>query len=84
MELFFQIQMNTISILLVKYEQMKATPEWDYKNYSAAKSIFKMADNAIEKERFFEFRQHVHSLTHLFKYENAFVKSSDFNGTGIG
>jgi molecular chaperone DnaK len=83
-KLGWDVLMNTSSYLIAKYQQMKSAPEWDYKNYYAAQSIFKMADKALEQERFFEFRQHIYSLTHLVKYEEAFVKSNDFNGTGIG
>lgn len=83
-KLGWDVLMNTNGYLIVRYEQMKSMPANGYKNYSAVQSIFKMADKALEQERFFEFRQHVYSLTHLVKYEESFVKSNDFNGTGIG
>ena len=83
-KLGWDILMNTNSYLIVRYEQMKSTPANGYSNYNAAISIFKMADKALEQERFFEFRQHVYSLTHLVKQEERFIKSNDFNGTGIG
>lgn len=83
-KLGWDILLNTNSYLFVRYEQMKGTPPSEYKNYNAAQSIFKLADKSLEQERFFEFRQHVYNLTHLIKYEESFVKSNDFNGTGIG
>jgi len=83
-KLGWDVLMNTNSYLIVRYQQMKGTPATGFKNYAAAQSIFRMADKALEQERFFEFRQHVYSLTHLVKQEESFIRSNDFNGTGIG
>jgi len=83
-KLFDEIRMNTTSYLIVEFEFIKGLPAGRYRNYGAAQSIFKIADKALEQERFFEFRQHVYNLLHLIIREEAFAKSNDFNGTGIG
>lgn len=84
-KLGLDILYNTTSFLISKFEQLKSLKREAYKNYSAATAIFKMADKALEKEKYVEFRQHVYNLTHLLAYEDSFKRdSSDFKGTGIG
>ncbi|GEM_PF-200768 len=83
-DLGWDVLYNSTSFLISKYEQFKHTPESAYSNYNAAKSIFQIADKALEQQKFAEFRQHVHNLTHLFKREEGYQKSNEFKGTGIG
>jgi molecular chaperone DnaK len=83
-ELAWDILYNSISFLIAKFEQFKHAPESDFTNHNAAKSIFAMADKALEQQRFAEFRQHVYNLTHLLKHDEGFQKSKEFKGTGIG
>lgn len=58
-------------------------PKEFYRDYAAAKSLIKMADNALAGEKYPEFRQHVFGLTHVMKrVDHDYNK--DFKGTGIG
>jgi len=83
-QLAWDILYNTNSYLMVRYEQIKSSDASYFKNYGAAQSLFKMADKALENEKFFEFRQHVYNLTHFLKQEQGIQRSTDFKGTGIG
>lgn len=83
-KLGWDILYNTNSYLIVRFQQIRNTQPDHFSNYTAAQSIFKMADKALEQERFFEFRQHVYNLTHLLRHEQHFVNNTDFTGTGIG
>ena len=58
-------------------------PKEAYKDYSAARSLIKMADASLEKEKYAEFRQQVFSLTHLMVFTDHSI-NKDFKGTGIG
>ncbi len=83
-ELGWDIVHNTTSYLISRFEMYKEYPESVYKNYSAAKSVIKMAEKALEQEKFAEFRQHFYNLTHLVHYEKSYNETKDFKGTGIG
>lgn len=83
-QLAWDVLYNTNSYLIARYHQIKATEAASFNSYSSAQSIFKMADKALENEKFFEFRQHVYNLTHLLKQEQSFQRNTDFKGTGIG
>jgi molecular chaperone DnaK len=83
-KLGWDIHWNTNGFLIVQFQHMKAAPPESFKQYSAAKTIFKMGDQALEAERFFEFRQHVYNLTHLLHHEERYQVTKDFKGTGIG
>lgn len=74
---------NTTSFLIAKFIEFKSYDADDFKNYNAAKSIFKMADNALEQEKYPEFRQHVFSISSLLKSVKQNI-NTDFKGTGIG
>jgi hypothetical protein len=74
---------NTTSFLISRYVLWKELPKEFYKDYSAARSLIKMADVSLEKEKYVEFRSQVFSLTHLMvSTDQNFNK--DFKGTGIG
>ncbi|MFN0083432.1 MAG: Hsp70 family protein [Ferruginibacter sp.] len=74
---------NTSSFLIAKFIEFKSYDADDFKNYNAAKSIFKMADTALEHEKYPEFRQHVFSISSLLKSVKQNI-NTDFKGTGIG
>lgn len=84
-ELGWDALYNTTSFLIGKYSQLKGYPEDYYTNYSGAKKIFKLADEAMDKEQYFAFRQHVYNLTHLIKMDKSMDSSlENFKGTGLG
>jgi molecular chaperone DnaK len=74
---------NTTSFLISRYIMWRDLPEEFYKDYRAAKSLMKMADVSLEKERYAEFRSQVFSLTHLLVTADHNI-NKDFKGTGIG
>jgi len=74
---------NTTSFLISRYVLWKELPKEFYKDYSAARSLIKMADTSLEKEKYGEFRSQVFSLTHLMVNNNQNF-NKDFKGTGIG
>ncbi len=74
---------NTTSFLIAKFIEFKSYDADDFKNYHAAKSIFKMADNSLAQEKYPEFRQHVFSISSLLKSVKQNI-NTDFKGTGIG
>lgn len=74
---------NTTSFLISRYVLWKELPESAYRDYSAAKSLIRMADASLEKEKFADFRLQVFSLTHLMATTNFHI-NKDFKGTGIG
>src|SRR6185295_12128536 len=74
---------NTTSFLISRYVVWRELPKEYYKDYSAARSLFKMADASLEKEKYAEFRRQVFSLTHLMVFTDHDV-NKDFKGTGIG
>ena len=74
---------NTTSYLISRYVMWRELPADAYKDYNAAKSLIKMADDSLEKEKFAEFRTQVFSLTHLLVFAD-FNSIKDFKGTGIG
>lgn len=74
---------NTTSFLISRYVMWRDLPKEYYKDHAAAKSLIRMADDSLEKEKYAEFRMQVFSLTHLFvAMDNTINK--DFKGTGIG
>jgi molecular chaperone DnaK len=74
---------NTTSFLISRYVLWRNLPESYYKDYPAARSLMKMADASMEKEKYAEFRRQVFSLTHLMVAIDHNV-NKDFKGTGIG
>lgn len=74
---------NTTSFLISRFIEWKQMPEYFYKDYNAARSLIKMAETSLEKERFADFRTQVFSLTHLFNSPDYRI-NKDFKGTGIG
>jgi hypothetical protein len=74
---------NTTSFLISRYVVWRELPKESFKDYSAARSLIKMADASLEKEKYAEFRRQVFSLTHLF-VNFQFHNNQDFKGTGIG
>ncbi len=82
-DLHWDAKCNTTSYLISMYIMWKELPPGSYKDYAAAKSLIKMADASLEKEKFPEFRQQVFSLTHLMA-SSQFEINKDFKGTGIG
>ena len=74
---------NTTSFLISRYIMWKDLPAEFYKDYQAAKSLIRMADASLEKEKYPEFRMQVFSLTHLMVSTDHTI-NKDFKGTGIG
>lgn len=74
---------NTTSFLIAVFIEYKTYDPAYFKDYGAVKPIFKMADNALENERFPEFRRHVFSISALLKSGRANT-FKEFKGTGIG
>ncbi|WP_118953422.1 Hsp70 family protein [Taibaiella helva] len=83
-DLIWEILTNTTSYLIVYFHRLKAAGPDAFTNYGAAQSIVRMADKALEQERFFEFRQHVYNLSHLLHNAQSMAGTTDFKGTGIG
>ncbi len=74
---------NNISFLISIFSTYKTYSSAEFKDYNAAKSIIKMADVALEKEKFPEFRRHVFNISHLLVSVKNNI-NSEFKGTGIG
>ncbi|MEO5943462.1 MAG: Hsp70 family protein [Ferruginibacter sp.] len=74
---------NTTSFLITIFIDYKNLEEASFKNYSAARSIMKMADTALENEKYAEFRRHVFSISALLHKTNLHI-NPEFKGTGIG
>ena len=82
-DLHWEAYVNTTSFLISRYVMWRDMPKEAYKDYSAARSLIKMADASLEKEKYAEFRQQVFSLTHLMVFTDHSI-NKDFKGTGIG
>jgi molecular chaperone DnaK len=74
---------NTTSFLISRYIMWRELPAESYKDYPAARSLMKMADASLEKEKYPEFRRQVFSLTHLMVTIKDNINQA-FKGTGIG
>jgi molecular chaperone DnaK len=82
-DLHWNALFNTTSFLIGRYVQWREMPKEYFKDYTAARTLIKMADASLEKEKFAEFRSQAFSLTHLMTTtDNNFNK--EFTGTGIG
>ncbi len=82
-DLYWQALSNTTSFLVTRFIEYKAADKTAFTDYRAATSIMKMADEALQKERYPEFRRHIYSISALlvkFKFDS----HQDFKGTGIG
>ncbi|MGC4101191.1 Hsp70 family protein [Ferruginibacter sp.] len=82
-DLYRQALSNTTSFLIARFIEYKGYEPEVFKDYNGARSIMKMADAALEKEKYAEFRRHVFSISALIKV----VRTNhhiDFKGTGIG
>jgi molecular chaperone DnaK len=73
----------TNSFLISRFFEYKTYDDTDFKDHRAAKTIIKMADNALENERFSEFRRHIFSISSLLNIVH-FNYNAEFKGTGIG
>ena len=82
-DLYWRALSNTTGFLISIFIEYKGYDAVDFKDYSAARSIMKMADNSLEKENYPEFRRHVFSISSLLKRAKHLF-NSDFKGTGIG
>ena len=82
-DLYWSGLSNTTSFLISRFIEYKSYTADDFKDYGAAKSIIKMADASLEKEKYPEFRRHIFSISALVKVfkHNHHI---DFKGTGIG
>jgi molecular chaperone DnaK len=74
---------NTTCFLISRYVIWKELPATSFKDYSAARSLIKMADASLENEKYAEFRRQAFSLTHLLVNEYHNINQA-FKGTGIG
>lgn len=82
-DLYWRALSNTTSFLIQKFIEFKSYEPLEFKDYNAAKSIFKMGDAALEQEKYPEFRQHVFNISSLLK-KVKLNNNIDFKGTGIG
>jgi len=82
-ELYWKGLSNTTSFLITCFIEYKTYTAAEFKDYYAAKSIMKMADDALQKEKYPEFRRHVFSISALLHVVR-FNSNIDFKGTGIG
>ncbi len=82
-ELYWKGLCNTTSFLITWFIEFKTYTAAEFKDYYAAKSIIKMADDALQKERYAEFRKHVFRISGLLNTVR-FNSNIDFKGTGIG
>lgn len=82
-EVYWKALSNTTSFLITRFIEYKSCDADEFKDYNAARSIMKMADAALEKERYPEFRRHVFSISALIRTAK-FNNHIDFKGTGIG
>jgi molecular chaperone DnaK len=82
-DLYWRVLSNTISYLITLFIEYKSYTADDFKDYHAAKSIIKMADETLQKEKYPEFRRHVFNISALLKIVK-FNIHTDFKGTGIG
>ena len=82
-DLYWKALSNTNSFLIQRFIEYKGYDANYFKDHSAAKSIFKMADAVLEQEKYPEFRRHIFSLSSLLVRANHNF-NIDFKGTGIG
>jgi molecular chaperone DnaK len=82
-DLYWRALSNTNSFLIERFIEYKGYDPSYFKDYSAAKSIFKMADAVLEQEKYPEFRRHIFSLSSLLVRANH-NHNINFKGTGIG
>ncbi len=82
-ELYWRALSNTTGFLISLFIEYKEYDPNDFKDYSAARSIMKMADSCLEAEKYPEFRRHIFSLSSLLKRAKHNF-NTDFKGTGIG
>jgi len=82
-DLYWKALSNTTSFLITRFIEYKNCSGDEFKDYNAAKSIMKMADAALEKERYPEFRRYVFSISALLRVTRI-NHNIDFKGTGIG
>lgn len=74
---------NTTSFLIGRFATWRDLPSGFYKDYTAAKTLIRMADASLEKEKYADFRIQVFSLTHLMVSTDHSL-NKNFKGTGIG
>ena len=82
-DLYWKGLSNTISFLISTFIGYKSYTAAEFKDYNAAKAIMKMADEALQKEKYPEFRRHVFNLSSLLNIVRHNIHI-DFKGTGIG
>lgn len=82
-DLYWRALSNTTGFLISIFIEYKGYEAIEFKDYSAARSVMKMADNSLEKGHYPEFRRHVFSISSLLK-KAKHQFNSDFKGTGIG
>jgi molecular chaperone DnaK len=82
-ELHWRALGNTTAFLVSRFLEYKELSADYFKNYNSAKSIMKLGDAALEKEKYAEFRQHVYNISSLLHSSEASIQK-DFKGTGIG
>jgi len=62
-DLHWDVLCNTTSFLISRYVMWKELPPESYKDYNAAKSLIRMADASLEKEKYAEYPM-IHSRFH--------------------
>lgn len=82
-DLYWRALSNTISFLIARFIEYKSYEPADFKDYNSAKSIMKMADSALQNEKYPDFKRHVFTISGMLKRVDH-LQNPDFKGTGIG
>lgn len=82
-DLHWKALSNTVSFLIDRYIEYKDMDASSFKDYKMAKSLIKIAGEALEKEKYTEFRNTIFSISHLLHLTDPRIHI-DFKGTGIG
>ncbi len=83
LELYQRVLSNTTSYLINIFSYYKSLPAAAFKDYNTVKTVIKMADTALENEKYPDFRSHVFTISSLQKENNNYL-NPEFKGTGIG
>lgn len=75
---------NTIPFLIECMQDYNQLPDADFKNPSAARKMLKQANQALENEKYLEFKQNIVGVYNLILQYDKSLINPDFKGTGIG
>jgi len=78
------VRSNTLPFLIERLQEYQLLEDSEFKNPSAARKMLKQASNALDKEKYLEFKQNIIGVSKLIlRYDKALI-NPDFKGTGIG